>query len=190
MPDKQNDATRLCELSLTQCISILLCCCAIYSCTPKQAITPKGIKIARLGKKMPAPASTYAGFATRDSLITEAGFEWPVLRVEMQEGHVWIEGDFAGGASINRLRIETPELVYKRKIRVGSSLTALQALRGEWQALYLRSYRSVDIEVGGIHFLVDEEALPQAARGGKEAAIVVDPTLLNLNAKIKSIVVF
>ena len=190
MIDKQNVTTRLCESRLLFFSLILLFSHFSISCTPKDAITPKGIKIAHLGKEMPPDGNQYAGYRMRDTAFNEEGFQWPALILETGEGEIWLEGDFEDGKSINRIRVETPELWYKKKIHVGSSLAELQKLGGDWVATYIRKYGKIDIYVKGVHFLVDEAALPLEKRLGKEAAIAVEAVQLNLTAKIDAIVVF
>jgi len=190
MPDKENDATRLWELNVTQILTALLLCHVLYSCTPKDAITPKGIHIARLGKEMPVSRNPYEGYKTRDTLFQADGYSWPALIVEMNQGSVWIEGDFSDGKSINRLRIETPDFAFRKKVRVGYSLEALYQIGQTWEATYLRTYGKVDIAYKGIHFLVDKSAIPAELQEGSEPATIIDPASINKTATIESIVVF
>lgn len=190
MPDKENDATRLWESNVTQILTVLLLCNILYSCTPKDAITPKGIHIARLGKEMPISQNPYAGFSARDTLFQADGYAWPALIVEMKEGSVWIEGDFADGKTINRLRIESPAFVFRQKVKVGNSLQTLFELGQDWEATFLRTYGKVDIAYKGIHFLVDKSAIPIELQQGLEPATLIDPASVDKTAIIESIVVF
>lgn len=190
MPDKENDATRLWEFKITAGWLILLLCMFTYSCTPKNAITPKGIDIARLGKEMPIAQNPYYNFPTRDTIFEGNGYKWPAMIVETNEGQVWIEGDFLDGKTINRLRIETPAYIVKRKIRTGSRLADLEEVGKTWEVLILREYGKVDILCKGIHFLVDIKAIPAEVLKENPSATYIDPAYLDRNAIIEAIVVF
>lgn len=190
MTDKENDATRLWEVKITSILAVLFLCNILYSCTPKDAITPKGIKIARLGKEMPTSPNPYPNYQTRDTLFQEEGYAWPAWMIEMKAGKVWVEGDFSGGETINRIRVETPEYAFKKRIRVGDSLAELYEVEQKWEATYIRSYGKVDIACKGVHFLVDKSAIPTAFQKGTDPATIIDANSVDKTAIIESIVVF
>jgi hypothetical protein len=190
MPDKENDATRLWELKIIHILAVLLFSNILYSCTPKDAITPKGIRMARLGKEMPTSQNPYPDYKSRDTIFQADGYTWPAWIVEADSGLVWIEGDFLAGKTINRLRIETAAFVFQKKVRVGNRLQALYEVDKSWEATFLRDFGKVDIACKGVHFLVDESAISAAIKEGTEPAKVIDPEIVNKDAIIESIVVF
>jgi hypothetical protein len=171
---------------------LVLLALPLSGCFPEDAIRRSGLKKIRLGDPLPPMGSEYWwAYPAKDTMFLEKDYLWRGVILRFPEGRVYLEEDFFQMATLNRIRIETPDLLFKRKIRVGNSLRELKAMGGKWEILYLPEYHKVDIYVKGVHFLVSGDALPEAKRPG--AADFFDaqltPVDLELDFPIQAIVV-
>lgn len=136
----------------------LLLLCGLLACTSKRVIRPDGLGFVRLGDPMPAPERhRWRGCDMRDTLFHADDFIWRGAVLQYPGGKVYLEADFLGQETVNRIRIESPDLHYRRDLRVGSTVAELAAAFPEWDVQSLPAYGFLDLSPlaqPSLHFLV------------------------------------
>ena len=164
---------------------LLWLACLLLACSSSTLIRSNGTKHLKLGDAMPdSSKQTFKGHTMRDTVFKGEGYEWNASVIDYPRGAVILEQDFFGNDFINRIRIESADFSYKKKIRVGSKLADLKAVSPEWSLTHLKEYNRIDIYTDGIHFLISDEKLPEAVKN--KARLL--PEDLDLEAKILTIV--
>lgn len=117
-----------------------------------------GLKYAQIGSAMPkAKMIDLAGRPASDSLLHEGRFTWRATRVDYEDGFVLIEEDFSQDDVVNRIRVETPSLKFKKGIAVGISAQDLARTAKEWTVTPFPEYQlleAVSQKFPGIVFLL------------------------------------
>ena len=138
-------------------------CCLLFlallpACTGRRVIRPDGLGFVRLGDPMPEPGRLrWQGRDLRDTLFLAEDFTWRAAVLQYDGGKVYIEADFLGQETVNRIRIESPELRYRRQLQVGSTVAELQAAFPEWDLTPLPAYGYLDLSPlarPSLHFLI------------------------------------
>ncbi|MEL6675888.1 MAG: hypothetical protein AAFR61_27015 [Bacteroidota bacterium] len=141
----------------TICIG-LLCMGLLSACGAGSQITERGLKYVKLGDPMPeAGLNRWKGHAVTDTLFDEGGFSWRGMVLKYREGQVLIEEDFLKQGTVNRIRVESPQLNVKKTIAVGNTVADLLPLAKDWDVLYLADYGLLDVTSLSdyhIHFLI------------------------------------
>jgi hypothetical protein len=147
------------------------------------------LKYIRLGDPFPEEGlARYKGFHARDTLFFEGEYSWRAIVLEYPEGSVYLEEDFFGGQTLNRIRVETPALHFRKTIRVGDPVERLTELRAKWSLTWIPDYNRIDIYsplFPHIRFL----ALPEMKDGASETEPDLDIRMLRPEARIISIVI-
>ena len=110
----------------------------------------------------PAISTDIPGVADRDTTFNDHEYSWRGLVLQYPMGKVYIEEDFEGMGTINRIRIETPELKLKNGIKTGDTVKQLRAASAKWTITALADYKLFDFYSTAfpqIHFLVSEPVL-------------------------------
>ncbi len=129
------------------------------------------------------------GHAVRDTLCSENEYQWRASILKYKEGKVWIEEDFFGGNMINRIRIETPEIILRNGMRVGMPISALLESNSEWFVSPMPIYQKFDFYsrlLPGYHFVVDEPGHAMDSENYED----YPPSSFNPNSKVVAIVVY
>lgn len=167
-------------------LALLVFCAA---CKGPYLIHKDGLAFVEIGDPMPArDLEWYHGFPIGDTLFSENGFEWQGANIQLDSGLLILESDFEGNQTVNRIRIESPELYSRRKLRVGMQVSDLRTKGRNWQIYYLENYDLVDISARrrpSIHYLISEPKLSPARL--KDPGLKLD--VLSPEAKIVAIVV-
>ncbi|RMG18117.1 MAG: hypothetical protein D6730_23200 [Bacteroidetes bacterium] len=158
-------------------------------CMGSKKILPRGLKYLSIGDPMPeAGTRRLKGRAVRDTLFNEGGYQWRAAVLQYKGGKVYIEEDFWGKGKVNRIRIESPELKFKREFSVGMDVEALKRLTNDWNIIYLEDYGLLDLAsplFPEVHFLVKENGRQFSATQFEEIAL----EQLSDTSKIVAIVV-
>ncbi|MEO0472652.1 MAG: hypothetical protein AAF206_23755 [Bacteroidota bacterium] len=129
-------------------------------------IGQKGVSFVKVGDAMPSRGlNTWENFAVRDTLFDEENYQWPGLMVQTDRGQILVEGDFDGGKTVNRIRIESPDYLGPGKVHVGMSFSDLKRHGKSWDVIYLAAYRLVDVinpKKPGIHYLIEASFDPSS----------------------------
>ncbi|MDP5172786.1 MAG: hypothetical protein NWR72_21285 [Bacteroidia bacterium] len=99
----------------------------------------------------------WRGVEKRDTLYSEAGYEWRGIILGMQEGKVVVEEDFFGKRTVNRIRVESPRFRTPLEVRVGDAAELLKARPFTWHLEVIPHYDRLDIfaeEFPSFHFLL------------------------------------
>ncbi|GAB4427464.1 MAG: hypothetical protein OHK0039_45810 [Bacteroidia bacterium] len=127
-------------------------------CRATRQITPSGLGFIQLGDAMPAPGrARLRGHDLRDTLFNEGGFVWRAAVMQYPGGKVYIEEDFVAQQRVNRIRIESSDLRYRKHIHTGMTLGELRGYYPEWQVVYLPAYGYWDLSAlarPSIHYLL------------------------------------
>ncbi len=143
-----------------------------FGCVGPREISSKGLVYAKIGAEMPQKgAKRLKGHAVRDTLFDQDGYQWRASVLKYKRGKVYIEEDFLGEGKVNRIRIETPELLFNKQYSVGMPLESLKELAEEWSVYYLEDYKLLDLttaEFPEIHFLIHEEGYEPDGRAEQD----------------------
>jgi len=113
----------------------LLLTLALASCVSSSRIRSDGLKGISLGDPMPARGEKMTlRMPARDTTFSENNFKWWAKVLKYPKGKVYLESDFAGGETLNRIRIETSDLELRNGLKVGSTWFDLRSKAGDWQA--------------------------------------------------------
>jgi hypothetical protein len=105
-------------------------------------IKSSGIRHVQLGDPMPPKGiSEFHQYAAKDTLFSDNGFDWRVVKVTYPKGIVWIESAVDNSANIGRIRIETPTLKVKKGIQTGESAPEVFKYASEWRIRPFREYK-------------------------------------------------
>lgn len=108
----------------------------------KHTIGKDGLHAIKLGENLPAPGTeSLKGVPLRDTLFRDSSYTWRASVMQYKEGIVLLEQDFFGEESLNRIRIETPELKLKNGLRVGKTVADLKKINGEWYIAPLERFK-------------------------------------------------
>ncbi len=171
-------------ISLTLILGMVL---SVFSCSSRKTFTEYGLSFVEIGDEMPEEGlRKWKGKSVKDSLFNADDFSWRSAILSYKNGPVYIEEDFLGNNSVNRIRIETQDLLYQDSISVGKSIQVLNSYPGKWFVAYLADYELWDIscdQFPSIHFLVEPI--------DKDKTSLSTPKLedLNQNSPIVSIVI-
>ncbi|RMG74730.1 MAG: hypothetical protein D6722_02095 [Bacteroidetes bacterium] len=147
------------------------------ACSAGRKIRPDGLSYARLGAGMPKEGRRrWRGKDVRDTLFLEEGFAWRAVVLQYPGGKVYVESDFLGQETINRIRIESPQLHF-RELRVGSTVAELMATFPEWEVTDIPSFERLDLmplAQPSLHFLLARpETIPARVKDIDPQARVV-----------------
>lgn len=163
----------------------------LASCRSTKTIYPTGLYYAQIGSEMPAEGtSRIKGHSVKDTVFSEGGYEWRATVVKYgKSGNVYLEDGFWGEGKVNRIRVESPKLVFHadEEVHVGMDWNELKPLGREWQLTYLENYGLVDVfsaAYPSMHFLIRET--PEATAGLAKGE--GSPEVLNSGAKLVAIV--
>ena len=152
-----------------------------FGCGGAKKISGGGLKYVNIGDVMPPEGlNQIKGHAVRDTIFNEDGYIWRALILKYKTGKVYVEEDFFNQNLVNRIRIETPDLVSRKSITIGMNFGELKTLGDDWDVNYLESYGFFDvasIDYPSIHYLI------------KSNINTKDSEKLENDAKIVSIVV-
>ena len=130
----------------------------LVSCGGSKKISRSGLKYIQIGDPMLKEGMDHLkGHAARDTIFNEDGYIWRAVILKYNTGKVYVEEDFFEKKVVNRIRIETPDLISRKTIKVGMNFADLKALGDDWEIVYLDSYRVFDvasIDFPSIHYLV------------------------------------
>lgn len=161
----------------------------MMGCVGLKKIEPDGLSYLTIGEAMPEPGiRRLKGLSVRDTLYEADGFQWRASILRYPHGKVYVEEDFFGNGTVNRIRIESPDLKFKRQFSVGMEVVQLQKLASSWNIYYLDDYQLLDVSASNypeIHFLVQDQALLQ--RRPEEDTLSLED--LNPQARVRAIVV-
>jgi hypothetical protein len=161
----------------------------LVGCANRKYITSSGLHSLKLGDEMPELGiSRWKGHSARDTFEVQGDYQWREIVVEYKKGNVYLEEDFYGSAHLARVRVYTPELVLRNGLRVGMTVSDLQAKATDWTLVPLPEYNLMDLysrTMPRIHFLVDDPAIPKNGDWTEYKIEQLAPTAL-----IKAIVVF
>ena len=132
---------------------------SLVGCAGKKTmITSNGLHGIKLGDQLPAVGTeSLKGVSLRDTLLEDKDYTWRAALMEYTDGLVYLEEDFSRGETLNRIRVETPELKLKNGLRVGKTVGDLQKIKGEWYINPLTDFEVFDFYtrlMPNIHFLV------------------------------------
>ena len=145
---------------ITRISPLILLALLLVSCFSAHSIRGDGLKHVRLGGEMPdVDRLAFHGRPLYDTLYDEGGFQWRTVIIEYPQGKVYVEEDFFGRETVNRIRIETPDLAVKKQIRVGNTLSDLQELGLRWVVTPIPAYGRIDVSSGSLHFLVSDAGI-------------------------------
>lgn len=167
----------LCLLSLTM------------ACKGPSIIHKDGLAFVEIGDPMPSKdLEWFYGFPIEDTLFSADGFQWQGANIQLDSGRLVLESDFGDNNTVNRIRVESEELITRKKLRVGMKVSDLLQKGKRWQIYYLENYQLLDVSFKrrpSIHYLVREPKI--------EVARLKDPGLkledLSPEATIVAIVV-
>jgi hypothetical protein len=147
----------------------------LISCGGSKKITGNGLKYVRIGDPMLEEGlDKLKGRAVRDTIFNENGYIWRASILKYKTGKVYIEEDFFEKHTVNRIRVETPDLVSRKTITVGMNFSDLQSLGDDWEITYLESYGVFDvasIDYPSVHYLVKASDSSQT-QPGADAKII------------------
>ncbi|MDX1908585.1 MAG: hypothetical protein SF053_16225 [Bacteroidia bacterium] len=132
------------------------CTVLLAGCGASRLVYPDGLSYIRLGEAMPTRA-VFHGRVLQDTLFVEGGYSWPAAVVRSGKGRIYLEGDFVGGSTLNRIRLTTSRYTTPLGIRVGMTWAELLPLAADWSALPIPGYGVADVASAAapsIHYLV------------------------------------
>lgn len=155
----------------------------------KNIIGTNGIHYAKIGQHMP-PEETYKikGKIVLDTVFVDEDHEWRGMVVEHKEGIVILEEDFYDHETLNRIRIETPELRTKNGLTVGKTVGDLAEVTKRWHINAMPRFERWDFyarEMPRIHFVIKDDG--KIARGDTSVFKIED---FDPGIKIEAIVVY
>lgn len=158
-------------------------------CSSSKLIRGNGLKYLQLGDPMPEIGTVkIKGHAVRDTVFNEGGYIWRASILKYDKGKVYVEEDFLGKGIVNRIRIESPELIARKTVSVGMPIISLKTISEDWEVTYLADYELLDVvsvSYPTIHYLIKETKIPESSFEEKEHSI----NDLSDDAKIVAIVV-
>lgn len=138
---------------LVSCLSL-----CFMGCGASKHIQPQGLTYISIGDPLPAKGlKKYKRHAVTDTLYDQGGYKWQGRILDYKHGEVIVEEDFFGEGRVNRIRVESPDLIFEEKIRVGATLMELWPMAADWTASYLTDYKLIDIfsrKYPNTHFLI------------------------------------
>ncbi len=148
-------------------LTLFALCIALLGATgcagERKLITSNGVHVLRLGDPMPPVGTDHLrGHGVRDTFVEQGEFQWREIVMDYKKGRVYLEEDFFGSQSLNRVRIYTPELRLRNGLRVGMGVSDLQAKATDWVLVPMPEYNLIDAysrTMPRIHFLVDDPAI-------------------------------
>jgi hypothetical protein len=164
-------------------ITMLLCSCK----APENLITSRGIPFYNLGEPFSGAGVILSAYGeVRDTVFQEGDYTWNAVIVPQEQGRIIIEDDFESSGTVNRIRVETPDLQLRRGIRVGDPITKLQRISGKWFVNYypeIRTYSLYNRKFPNTHFLVGDPVF-------KPGSMPMDHIAnISLSARIRAIVI-
>ena len=136
--------------------------CILFSaCTSSRQIYQDGLKHIKIGDEMLEEGTRrFKGRAVRDTLLVEQGYTWRASIIEYPDGgSIILEEDFQGNGKINRIRVESRSLNFKKEISTQQKASTLLELGKNWDITYLTTYKLLDFNLSrfpSLHFLVKE----------------------------------
>lgn len=138
----------------------------LVACGGVHPIQTNGLPYVSIGDPMPTIGKDiWPGLDSRDTLFDEGGFQWRGLILSDSSGEVLIESDFEDQSQVNRIRVENPQLMSRRKLKVGMTVGDMRKRWSRWQLFYYPQYGLVDVSSPSqpsIHYLVREGSLTAA----------------------------
>ena len=173
-------------------VYILAISAIMMSCAGRKRISTAGIYQAQIGQEMPAAGlDNLKGVAAEDTLFSEGEYEWRVIKMKYNKGHVFVEEDFYGSDRVSRIRVETPELKMRNGLRVGMTVEDLRKKNSQWIISPIPNFGLWDFysrEFPRIHFVVDAPEKSQEV--GEEGWAGIKIADFAPESEIKIIVVF
>jgi hypothetical protein len=168
------------------CFSLILAAGCVSN---KKLITSNGVHALKIGDAMP-PIGTerLRGHTVRDTFVEQGEFQWREIVMSYRKGNVYLEEDFFGSESLNRVRIYTPELYLRNGLRVGMAVSDLQSKANDWTLVPIADHNLIEAysrTMPRIHFLINDPAIPKTGNWEDYQLSQLAP-----DAKIAMIVVF
>ncbi|MEO1450954.1 MAG: hypothetical protein AAFV07_15600, partial [Bacteroidota bacterium] len=146
----------------------LLLCWGNSGCKGPYQIRDNGLSYLSLGAPMPETGTVrLKRLPVRDTVFFENDFTWRASVIKYPVGKVYVESDFLGQETVNRIRIQSPDLQLDKQFSVGDPITGLTSWAEVWDLTYLEDYGVYDlvaIDRPSVHFLV-KSAQAQTLKG-------------------------
>ncbi|MEM7659364.1 MAG: hypothetical protein AAF399_24805 [Bacteroidota bacterium] len=127
-------------------------------CSTSKRLQTSGIANLQVGGEMlPPETQRWKRHAVRDTMYLEGGYTWRASILQYKAGKVYVESDFMGQETINRIRVESSDIQMKNGQMVGMTVGSLLTTATDWQVTYLSDYGLLDaisLYQPSVHYLI------------------------------------